>query len=89
MEIEEKIEFIYKHIQAISVSKEFMRIKEASEFTGFAVQTLYQLVHAREIPFIRKKGTIIFFRDDLKEWLLKDRKETKSEINYRLSKTTF
>lgn len=61
------------------VEDRFLTIKEASEFTHLAVQTLYQLKSERKLPFIKRKGSkrLYFSRNDLKSWMLSGRKKAR------------
>ena len=47
----------------------FLNIKEASEFTRLAKQSIYQLVSKRKIPFIKKGSRVIFERNGLEDWM--------------------
>lgn len=55
----------------------FLNIKEASEFTRLAKQSIYQLVSKRKIPFIKKGSRVIFERNVLEVWMKKSEKLTK------------
>lgn len=57
-------------------SEVFMNIREASMYTRLAVQTIYQLVSARKIPYIKKGSRLIFEKNSLVQWLNSSTKTT-------------
>lgn len=59
-----------------------LSITEAAEFLNLAKPTLYRLVHLRQIPFSKPKGSkrLYFKREDLAAWIQTGRKQTVSEI---------
>ena len=50
-------------------SYDIISVHQASELTGYAVQTLYGKVSRRDIPFIKKGGKLWFSRDELTAWI--------------------
>ena len=56
-------------------------IELAEKTTGYARQTIYQLVCARKIPFIKKGGKLFFSKMDLIEWLQEGRRGTLEELS--------
>jgi len=58
--------------------KELLTIKEASKFTGYAVQTLYGFVCNRKIPFVKRPGSkfLRFKKSELIEWMSQNNKQT-------------
>lgn len=57
-------------------------IKLCSEFTGYAIQTLYKLTSKGEIPCYRRKGegrAVFFYRDEIREWKMARRQGTNEE----------
>ncbi len=59
-----------------------LTISEAAEFVNLAKPTLYRLVHLRQIPFSKPKGSkrLYFKREDLAAWIQTGRKRTVAEI---------
>jgi hypothetical protein len=55
-------------------------IRLAENTTGYARQTIYQLVSARKIPFIKKQGKLFFSKSDLIEWLREGTNRTIEEL---------
>lgn len=49
--------------------KEYLNIKEAAEFTGLSVSTLYKLVCGRKIPAYKPTGKLLFSREELVTWV--------------------
>ena len=73
------------HVMA--ASKPILNIKEASEYTGFAVSYIYKLTSTQEIPHFKPRGKVIYFRrDELDAWLLQHRVKTNSEIDAEAAK---
>ena len=60
-------------------------IELAEKTTGYARQTIYQLVSARKIPFIKRRGKLFFSKMDLVEWLIEGRKGTIEELSKNIS----
>ena len=57
-----------------------MTIEEACEFLQMPKNTLYKYTHERSIPFRKIGRALRFNQKDLTEWLERNRKLTKSEI---------
>jgi excisionase family DNA binding protein len=55
-------------------------IKEASDFIGLKVGTVYTKVSRREIPFSKKGKLLIFFKSELSAWMKQGRQKTMDEI---------
>ena len=55
-------------------------IRLAEKTTGYARQTVYQLVSARRIPFLKKQGKLFFSKSDLIEWLREGTNKTIEEL---------
>ena len=51
------------------MEKRFMNINEASEYLGFAVQTLYSWTSQRRIPFVKIGSRIRFDKHKLDKWI--------------------
>jgi hypothetical protein len=56
-------------------------LRLAEKTTGYARQTIYQLVSARKIPFIKRGGKLFFSKLDLIEWLREGSKGTIEELS--------
>lgn len=59
--------------------KSFMDVKEASEYLGVQISTLYSWTHNRTIDFFKPKGKIYFLIDDLNKFVLNENCHYKSE----------
>ena len=57
-----------------------MTLEEACEFLQMPKNTLYKYTHERSIPFRKIGRALRFNQKDLTEWLERNRKLTKSEI---------
>mgnify|MGYP003623292702 CR=1 FL=1 len=49
--------------------KKLVKLKEASEFTGFEKKYIYNLVSQKAIPFIRIRNSLRFDLDELDAWM--------------------
>ncbi|MFN5422518.1 MAG: helix-turn-helix domain-containing protein [bacterium] len=49
--------------------KEYLSIKQAAEFTGISVSTLYKLVFKRKVPVYKPAGRLLFSRAELISWI--------------------
>ena len=50
--------------------QQYMNYKEASEYLGVKIGTLYSWVSLRRIPHVRLSGRMVRFnRDELDQWL--------------------
>ena len=64
----------------IKTDRPFLTVKEAAEFLGLAIQTIYQLSHYREIPHYKPNGKRIYFKkSDLIDYVLNDKNLIKSD----------
>jgi excisionase family DNA binding protein len=62
-------------------------LKEAADYLHLSKDGLYKLTSARKIPFYKPGGKIIvFYRDELDEWLRKKCVASKSEIDAEANK---
>jgi len=61
-------------------SPRYFNIKEASDYTMQAVQTLYAKCSQKTIPYIKRGRRLLFLKSDLDKWLLEGRHRTKEEI---------
>lgn len=52
----------------------------ASKITGKAVPTIYDLVHKRLIPHSKRGKDLYFSRNELRRWMLEDRRKTEKEL---------
>lgn len=43
---------------------------EAAEFVGKTKKYLYQLVHRKEIPYVKRGGSLFFRKKSLRDWCL-------------------
>lgn len=57
------------------MNKDFLRIKQASAYLGVSDQTMYRLVSVRKIVSYKPGRYIYFKEEDLKEYILKSKRE--------------
>lgn len=62
-------------------------VKEASEFTGLAVQTIYQYVNENRIPFFRVGRKLQFSKKELRAWQQAKRPDVMKIVVNNLVKT--
>jgi excisionase family DNA binding protein len=63
------------------VSDRLMDIKEASQYLGLALPTIYEKTSRNEIPFLKRGKKLYFRKDDLLKWLEEGRRKTKKDID--------
>lgn len=62
-------------------SKKVLTMEEACYYTGISRSYLYKLTSAGIIPYSKPNGKMIFFDiDRLNEWLLRNDRKSKSEL---------
>lgn len=70
-----------------NASEELLNAKQAANYLSLALPTLYGLVQRREIPHSRPGGKKLYFRkDELTDWMQKNRRKTKAEIQAEVRK---
>ena len=85
-QLERKIREIVKECSPLP-EKEILNIQEASNLTGYAVQTLYYKIHKRQIPHIKRGSRVFFDRSKLLAWLRENNRPTiKEKINEQKSR---
>lgn len=63
------------------VNDRLMNIKEASQYLGLALPTIYEKTSRNEIPFLKRGKKLYFRKDDLLKWLEEGRRKTNKEID--------
>ena len=67
-----------------SLQKDVFNMNDFCVYTGFSKEYAYHLTSSRKIDFYRPCGKIIFFRaEDVKEFLLQNPVESKSNIDQK------
>lgn len=79
-----------KALEALKSGKKVCRTKtpmtmeQASTFTGYSIKYLYKLVHDGTIPYYKPdntvKGKAIFCKEELTEWIFRNRRASNSEL---------
>lgn len=62
------------------IPKEILSVEEVAELTGLARQTIYTSVCKRLIPHFKARRKVYFKRSEILDWMLQDRRETKSKV---------
>jgi excisionase family DNA binding protein len=55
------------------VRPRWLKIDQASDYTGFAVGTIYNMVSERRVPYVKKGGSLRFDVRDLDKWMERDK----------------
>ena len=65
----------------LTYQKTVLNFKEAALYTGLSQSYLYKLTSSRRIPCYKPLGKFLYFKkDELDNWLLRNRNVTKKEI---------
>ena len=59
---------MYRENQVKSES-DLMDIKEVTNYTKYSKSSIYKFVKSESIPFIRKKGKLLFSKKKIDEWI--------------------
>jgi excisionase family DNA binding protein len=66
--LEELLEHSFSDKNSADSSKP-LSTKEAAEFLGINIKTIYSNVHEQKIPFHKRNGKLYFFSDELINWV--------------------
>ena len=67
--------------RAVLANKTTMTTDECAAYIGLSKSELYKLTSARDIPFYKPRGKMIYFdRAEIDEWLRQNRIKTNQEI---------
>ena len=78
-------------IQSLTLlaAKEVLNVEDVHLLTGLAKQTIYNLVHKREIPCYKKDGhSVRFKKTEINEWFLQNRQSTVAELDAKAALLT-
>ena len=78
--VNEKLDALSASPKDESDKRTVMTIKEASDFLGKTVGTLYTLTSAGAIPFSKRGNKLYFFKDELIAWI---KSGGKADIDFR------
>lgn len=63
------------------LQKKKLTLKEAALYTGYKESYLYKLTAAKKIPHSKPSGGAVFFdREELEQWLSRNKVKTNEEI---------
>lgn len=81
--LEKQLEEITGYITMNTLmQKTTLTLTEAAVYTGLSKSYLYKKTSARQIPFYKLEGKLIFFKkDELDNWILKNRIPTQEEVS--------
>ena len=85
-----KIEQRLENIENLLLSqKTVLTLEEVAQYTGLSKSYLYKLTSSGGIPFYKPQGKHIFFnKEELDNWLLRNRNSTNEEIDKEVYKRT-
>lgn len=46
-----------------------LSVKELGQYLGVSTDTIYKMVRENQIPYIRVRRRILFYKDSIEEWL--------------------
>lgn len=75
----DEIETLIKEKSA-PTPEQFLDVHEAGALLRLSPQTIYGLVHRREIPHSKKGNRVYFKKSELEKWMQEGRRRTISEI---------
>ncbi len=68
-------------------SKSFLTFDEACAFIGLSKSYLYKLTAKGVVPHFKPRAKLLYFkRDELEQWILKNRVKTQDEIEAEANK---
>jgi len=73
-----------KEVGSEKMFPEIMSMTDAAKYTGYKKSTLYRKTCSHSIPFHKQGKRVLFRKDELEKWLLKNRQETTDEYIERL-----
>ena len=81
-QVMKKLEEIEKLIlDQTLLHKKVLNMIDASHYLGLSISHLYKLTSLGSIPYYKPNGKKLYFnREELDEWLLRNRNSTKEEI---------
>ncbi|MGW8124094.1 excisionase family DNA-binding protein [Roseivirga echinicomitans] len=82
-QILEELQKLQSLIQAQGIlKKDVLTFDEACSYTGISKSHMYKLTSGSRISFYKPGGKMVFFkREELNDWLLKNRNTTESELD--------
>lgn len=73
-----------KFTKGDEITKKFLTVEEAIQFTGLSKSWLYKLVHQRKVAYSKPNNKLIYFlKSDLEAYVLSNRIPSKQEIEQR------
>jgi excisionase family DNA binding protein len=64
------------------LQKEVLSFEEACSYCGISKSKMYKHTSSNNIPYYKPEGKLIFFKkEELDEWLLRNRQSTKEEMD--------
>lgn len=77
----EQLSQLKKIEKKVGLMKAILDAEEACEYIGTSKAMLYRITSRKEIPYFKPRGKNIYFRkQDLDDWLLRNRTATVGEI---------
>lgn len=77
----DRLETLIKEKSNPPEPEQFLDVNEVGELLRLSAQTIYGLVHTRQIPHSKKGNRLYFKKSELQQWMQDGRRKTISEIN--------
>jgi excisionase family DNA binding protein len=67
-------------IEMLNPETPFLTVAEAAKFLNLATQTVYGLIHRKQIPCMKKQKRVYFSKDSLIAWIESGKLKTHDEL---------
>lgn len=65
-------------------AKTALSVSDVMLLTGLSRSCIYNMTHAKQIPFYKPNGKVLYFkRAEIEEWMLQNRQQTVDEAQQR------
>ena len=64
----------------VAIGYEFLNATELADILGEHVNTIYNRVHKRDLPFYKPNGKLLFKREEIKNWIESERYSSVKEL---------
>ncbi len=81
------LSLIYKNIH--NMNKDILSLNDFVNYADISKSRAYKAVHNKELPYFKPHGGKVYFKlEDVKNWLLQNRVDSKSEIEAKAASMT-
>ncbi|MGJ5642806.1 helix-turn-helix domain-containing protein [Formosa sp. S-31] len=83
-------EVLDRILESQYLQKTVLTFSEACIYTGISKSKMYKHTSAKNIPYYKPENKLIFFRkEELDQWLLRNRQSTQEELEREATKYSF